>query len=67
LKYKQATLLLEASLRYPFPLPEAAPVRAGLQFTNLEGNLDGRQKLAQLAKIVGGLHREEVRRARLGV
>jgi c-di-GMP-binding flagellar brake protein YcgR len=67
LKHKEATLLLEANLRYPFPLPEAGAVRAGLQFANLEGNLDGRQKLAQLAKIVGRLHREEVRRARLGV
>ena len=67
LKHKEGTLLLEAKLRYPFPLPDAVAVRAGVQFENLEGNLGGRQKLAQLAKIVGKLHREEVRRARLGV
>jgi c-di-GMP-binding flagellar brake protein YcgR len=66
LKHKDLTLLLEANLRYPHPLPEEGAVRAGLQFANLEGNLDGRQKLMQLAKIVGKLHREEVRRARLG-
>ena len=42
-------------------------VRAGVQFKALENNLDGRQTLAQLTRIVGELQREEVRRLRLGL
>jgi hypothetical protein len=38
-----------------------------VQFKTLENNLDGRQILAQLTRIVGELQREEVRRLRLGL
>jgi c-di-GMP-binding flagellar brake protein YcgR len=62
-----AALLVEGRLRHPDePFgPGANP--AGIQFVSLDGDLEGRQKLAQLTRIVGELHREEVRRARRGL
>jgi c-di-GMP-binding flagellar brake protein YcgR len=63
-------LILEGRMRYAGGLRSAddsSPVRGGVQFKKLEDNLEGRQTLAMLTKIVGELQREEVRRARLGL
>jgi hypothetical protein len=67
LRFGETTLLLQGRLRYPHPPTDEPVVRAGLHFDGLEGDLDGRRKLAQLSKIVALLQREEVRRARLGI
>jgi c-di-GMP-binding flagellar brake protein YcgR len=60
-------LILEARLRYLPPAGTPTPIRAGIQFKKLENNLEGRQNLAVLTKIVGELQRDEVRRTRLGI
>jgi hypothetical protein len=40
------------------------PLRAGVQFKLLENDIEGRQILAALTRIVGKLQREEARRTR---
>jgi c-di-GMP-binding flagellar brake protein YcgR len=52
--------------RYRPAPPTANLLTAGIVFKNLEADMEGRQKLATLTKIVSELQREEVRRARLG-
>jgi c-di-GMP-binding flagellar brake protein YcgR len=61
-------ILIEAHMRHPTAVPKGADmIRAGLQFSDLQNNLEGRQNLAALTKIVGELQRAEIRRARLGM
>jgi hypothetical protein len=60
-------MLLEGRMRHPVAPTKEKQFRAGIQFKALENNLDGRQLLAQLTRIVGELQREEVRRLRLGL
>jgi c-di-GMP-binding flagellar brake protein YcgR len=68
LTLRDEPLLLEGRMRYPEQAPKAAmPVRAGIQFKTLESDLEGRQKLASLTRVVGEMQREEVRRFRLGM
>lgn len=67
LTFRDTSLLLDARLRYPTSFPEPKPVRAGIQFKTLEDDLEGRQAADKLAKIVGHLQRDEVRRHRLGL
>ena len=67
LRYGELTLLLEARLLYPECARSTEPIRAGVQFKKLDKDLDGRQKLAALTRIVGELQRQEVRRLRLGM
>jgi c-di-GMP-binding flagellar brake protein YcgR len=65
LKCGEMTLLLDGHVRNP--TGEAAEgIRTGIAFKPLDNQLEGRQKLAQLARIVGDLQREEVRRVRRG-
>ena len=64
LTYKDMVLLLEGRMRHATPPASGTIARAGLQFKPLDTHLEGRQKLAQLTRIVGELQREEVRRAR---
>jgi c-di-GMP-binding flagellar brake protein YcgR len=66
LAYGPHECLLEGRVRHIQPTPDKS-VRAGVQFKKLEDDLDGRQTLSRLTSIVGELHREEVRRVRLGV
>jgi hypothetical protein len=42
-------------------------VRTGIVFKPLDQDLEGRQTLAALTRIVGQLQRDEVRRHRLGI
>jgi hypothetical protein len=59
---------MEASLRHPQKVPkDAKTLRAGLAFSDMQSNIDGRQTEALLNKIIGELQRAEVRRARLGM
>lgn len=61
-------LLLEGRMKYPEQAPKTAgTLRAGIQFKTLESDLEGRQKLAALTRVIGEMQREEVRRFRLGV
>jgi c-di-GMP-binding flagellar brake protein YcgR len=60
-------ILLEGRMRHPAGRLKQTSVRAGVQFKALEDDLDGRHILAQLTRIVGELHRDEVRRFRLGL
>lgn len=65
--YDGNTLLLEGRLRYPNASIRERMVRAGVEFKKLQDDVEGRQKLAQLNRLVGELQRDEVRRIRLGV
>lgn len=67
LTYNDIAMLLEGRLRHPTQKTEGNTVRGGIQFKALDSSLEGRQKAAQLTKIVGELQRDEVRRARLGL
>lgn len=67
LTFHDLSLVLDGRLRYPPTITKAEPVRGGIQFKTLEEDLEGRQTADKLAKIVGQLQREEVRRHRLGL
>jgi c-di-GMP-binding flagellar brake protein YcgR len=68
LRYRELDeLILEGRVRYLPPAGTDAPIRTGIQFKKLENDLEGRQNLAALTRIVGELQREEVRRTRLGI
>jgi c-di-GMP-binding flagellar brake protein YcgR len=63
----EQSLILEGRVRYlPAPNPDGT-TRVGVQFKKLEDDMNGRQILAELTRIVGLLQREEVRRMRLGL
>jgi c-di-GMP-binding flagellar brake protein YcgR len=66
LSHGENKMLLEGRMRYPVKPLRKTDVRAGVQFQALQDDLDGRQILAQLTRIVGELQRDEVRRFRLG-
>ncbi|HEY1683900.1 MAG TPA: PilZ domain-containing protein [Tepidisphaeraceae bacterium] len=61
----QGELILEGRMRYP-EAPKGNTARAGIQFKSLDKDIDGRQILATLTRIVGELTRAELRRLRLG-
>jgi c-di-GMP-binding flagellar brake protein YcgR len=61
------TLLLEGRMCDPRGKPGADTFSAGVCFKKLEENLEGRQILAQLTRMVGDLQREELRQHRLGI
>ncbi len=68
LRYKEMDeFIVEGRVKFLPKPPLVAPVRCGIQFKKLENDLEGRQILASLTGIVGELHREEVRRNRLGI
>jgi c-di-GMP-binding flagellar brake protein YcgR len=67
LSHPGGKLLLEGRMCHPAGPATAAELRAGLQFKALENDLDGRQIIAQLTRIVGEFQRHEVRRMRLGL
>lgn len=60
-------LLLEGRMKHPADAGTQTTVRAGLQFKSLQDDIQSRQMLAQLTKIVGELQREEIRRFRMGL
>jgi c-di-GMP-binding flagellar brake protein YcgR len=64
LKYSEVTLLLDGRTRHPSPVEVTDGIRTGIAFKPLDNQLEGRQKLAQLARIVSDLQRDEVKRLR---
>jgi len=67
LEYNDIDLLLDGRLRNPPPTDGSKQVVTGIVFKILEADLEGRQKLSALTRIIGEMHREEVRRTRLGL
>jgi hypothetical protein len=67
LAYSGDELLIEGRMLHSKSTDKPEPVRGGIQFKKLEHDLEGRQVLGSLTKIVGELQREEVRRMRLGI
>jgi c-di-GMP-binding flagellar brake protein YcgR len=68
LHYGETTIILEGRMRNPTGRsPDKDKLITGIQFKALQEDLEGRQKQAQLTKIVGELQRAEVRRMRLGL
>lgn len=61
------SLLLEGRLRHPIGIAGQPRVRAGIQFKTVETDMESRQSMAKLTRIVGELQREEIRRQRLGL
>jgi c-di-GMP-binding flagellar brake protein YcgR len=67
LRYGEHNMLIEGSMRNPAgPQPQGA-ICTGIRFKEMAADIEGRQKLTQLTRIVGEMQREEVRRARLGI
>lgn len=62
--YNGADLLLEGSMRHMRNITGPEVVRAGIQFAALEQTLEGRKSQSALTRIVGDLHRQELRRWR---
>ncbi|MGD0770928.1 MAG: hypothetical protein ABSB42_22320 [Tepidisphaeraceae bacterium] len=67
LKYGGQGLILEGWLRSPNAAPQGDKIVTGIQFKKLQDDLEGRQKMAQLVRIVGELQRAELRMARRGL
>ena len=67
LEFRDISLVLEANMRYPVTPICTETIRAGIQFKALQNDLEGRQILARLTRIVGELQREEVRHYWLGM
>ena len=66
LRYNHDTLVLEAQMRKPSAENKGFLV-TGIQFRKLEEDLEGRQTLSQLVRIVGELQRAELRSVRIGL
>jgi c-di-GMP-binding flagellar brake protein YcgR len=67
LSYNGDDMIIEGRMLHSNTPAKVEPIRAGIQFKKLQNDLEGRQMLAMLTKIVGQLQREEVRRMRLGI
>lgn len=59
-----SSMLVEARVVFAMADDATLKVQCGAAFAHLERDVEGRQKLAWLAKVVGQLQREEVRRMR---
>jgi len=68
LTFEGTPLILDGNLRHvPKPQPGGpTKLRIGIQFKKLQNDMEGRQSLATLTRIVGELQRNEARRSRLG-
>lgn len=61
-------ILLEGRLRYPVKYADdATEVKAGIQFRQVNGDVEDRATQMTLAKLVGEMQRAEARRFRLGI
>jgi len=61
------SLILEGRMREPKGPPVDGSIFTGIAFKNLETNMEGRQNLAILTRLVGELQREELRQFRAGL
>jgi hypothetical protein len=67
LTHNEQTFIMEGKMRRPTGSPRGNSIITGIHFRRLEGDFEGRKKLARLIRVVGQLQREEVRRVRLGL
>ena len=67
LRRGKITLLLEGRMRTPAGGQKPGEMRTGIRFKPQSDNLQGRQTLAKITRLVGELQREEIRRIRLGL
>ncbi len=65
--YNGKTMIIEGKITRPIASSTGNSIITGIQFKKLEADLEGRQLLSQLMRIVGELQREELRRVRLGL
>jgi c-di-GMP-binding flagellar brake protein YcgR len=65
--YAAKTLIIEGKITRAVDSSAGNSIVTGIQFKKLEANLEGRQILSQLMRIVGELQRDELRRVRLGL
>jgi c-di-GMP-binding flagellar brake protein YcgR len=61
------SFLVEGFMKHPVGKITTPTVRAGIQFKDLGTQIEGRQTISQLTRIVGELQRAEARRYRLGI
>ena len=64
---EQTVLLIEGSMLSPRPGSDTNRIRTGVAFKTMDNDMEGRQNLAKLTRIVGELQRQEARRMHLGV
>jgi len=67
LRSENGVLTLDGRVRCPPVNSDPGTKLAGIQWTAAERTLQGRQTLTQLARLVAGIEREELRRVRLGL
>lgn len=67
MRYREIVIVLEGRMRQPAGPQPNLGIHSGIQFKEMSNDLEGRQKMTQLNKILGDMQREEVRRARLGL
>jgi c-di-GMP-binding flagellar brake protein YcgR len=67
IRFHEATILIEGRMRQPTGPQSPNSIFTGVQFKDMGNDLEGRQKLSQLTRIIGDMQREEARRARLGI
>jgi hypothetical protein len=67
LNYQDHDLLMEGRLREPQSTPQQDAIRSGIRFKLMQDDLEGRQTMATLTRIIGELQREELRRLRIGL
>ncbi|MCC7351547.1 MAG: hypothetical protein IT446_13375 [Phycisphaerales bacterium] len=67
LSYQEHDLLMEGRLRKPQSTPRQDVIRSGIRFKLMQDDLEGRQTMATLTRIIGELQREELRRLRIGL
>jgi len=67
LRHRETLLVIEGRMRSPTGPQQPGALFTGIQFKEMASDIEGRQKLTQLTRIIGEMQREEVRKARLGV
>jgi len=67
IKYKDESLIIEGKMRAPIGTQQGDAIITGIQFKKLENDLEGRQTLSVLTRMVGEFQREEMRRVRMGL
>jgi hypothetical protein len=67
INYRVFNIVVEGQARHLAKTDDPSVLRAGIQFAAMDKDIEGRQALAVLTKIVGEMQREEIRRHRLGL
>jgi hypothetical protein len=67
LSHQGQNLIIEGAMRAPIGTQQSDSIVTGIQFKKLEDDLEGRQMLSALTRMVGQFQREEMRRTKLGL